>query len=229
MIKYETFTLMLKEGLITTHPLSKCKNIIDFEAGSLNHWIKTSYDENNNTYYIEFDDILNENELEYLFHIYTNLGYYLSYYKVFNILNSGKYFPWINIDKYKKDTHNKKRITLFFESRFDEKLKYIPKKLYHVTPVDNQYKINKKGLMPSYFEKGDFRPDRIYFSLTKKDSDNILKMNIFNDEIKGENIEYITYEIDTDKIYNLVLYKDPRSSGVYTYNHVNPNFLKIIS
>ena len=55
-----------------------------------------------------------------------------------------------------------------------------------------------------------------------------LKNNIFKDKTNNKDIDYITYEIDTDKINNLVLYKDPRSNGVYTYNHINPNFLKII-
>jgi hypothetical protein len=219
---------MLKEGLITTHPLSNCENIIEFEAGQLKHWKKTTFNYKNNTFYIYFDCIINENELEYLFHIYSNLGYYLSYYKVYNSLDMDKDFPWIDINQYKIDTNNKKNVTLFFESKFDEKLKYTPKKLYHVTPSDNQYKINKKGLMPLYFEKGDFRPDRIHLSLSKKESDKILKNNIFKDKTNNKNIDYITYEIETDKINNLVLYQDPKSNGVYTYNHINPNFLKII-
>ena len=228
MIKYDDFVIMINEGLITTHPLSKCKSIIDFESGKLNYWKNINFNELNNTFNIFFDGIPNENELEYLFHIYNNLGYYISYYKIFNNKNQDKNFPWVDFKEYEKDTNNKLKIILFFESRFDEKLKYTPKKLYHVTNIENIKNINKKGLMPLYFSDSDFRPDRIYFSLSLKDAENILNKKVFNDKIKNKNNKYIIYEIITDNIYNLVLYKDPRSNGYYTYNHINPKNLKII-
>jgi len=39
---------------------------------------------------------------------------------------------------------------------------------------------------------------------------------------------YIIYEINTDEINNLELYKDPNSQGVYSYNYFNPSYMKII-
>jgi len=227
MIKYDDYIIMINEGLIMTHPLSKCKNIIDFESNKINYWKSINFNDNN-TFDIFFAGIPNKNELEYLFNIYNNLGYYISYYKVFNSKKQYKIFPWLDFDKYQKDANNKLEVTLFFESRFDEKLKYVPKKLYHVTDLQNIKKINKKGLIPLYFNNLDFRPDRIYFSLLLKDAENILNKKIFNDKIKNMNNKYIIYEIVTNNINNLVLYKDPRSNGCYTYNHINPKNLKII-
>ena len=227
MLKYDDFVIMVNEGLITTHPLSKCENSINFELGKLKYWTKVNINKENNTFNIEFNNIPTENELEYLFHVYNVLGYYISYYEIKNKLKQTKNFPWIDFNQYNKDTNNKFSVKLFFESRFDEKLKYTPELLYHVTNIKNVSKIKKYGLMPQYFEKGDFRPDRIYLSLTKKEADNILNKNIINDKIKNFNNKYIIYEIKTKEIQNLMLYKDPRSNGVYTYNHINPNYLII--
>lgn len=227
MIKYENFVIMINEGLILTHELSKCKNIIEREAGNLNHWFKIDFDFALNTFVVIFDEILNGDKLEYLFHEYNTLGFYLSYYKVNNFLGMSKIFPWKDYESYKKMTKNKKNISLFFESRFDQKLQYIPNKLYHVTNIENVPKIKRNGLSPSYFEKGDYRPDRIYFALNLKDAEKIKRKNITNDTLNNKVNQYIIYEIDTKNIYDLVLYKDPRSDGVYTYNHINPKFLKL--
>jgi hypothetical protein len=228
MLSYEDFTIRITEGLILTHPLSKCKNVIDFEASKLDYWKKINFNETNNTFHIDFDGIPTEAELEYLFLIYNNLGYYVSYYKIFNLSNQDKFFPWYDIKEYLKTTNNKKSIVLFFEAKFDEQLKYIPKKLYHVTNDKSIKKINKYGLTPKYFEAGDYRPDRLYFSLSIKDSNNILSKKIFNDNMKDINNSYIVYEIETNNIPNLILYKDPRSNGCYTYNHIHPNKLTVI-
>jgi len=227
MINYDNFVLMINEGLIKTHLLDKCKNIIDKEAGNLNHWYNIDFNLSNNTFSIEYDTILSKDELEYMFHTYSILGFYLSYYKIIRSKMS-KTIPWIDIKNYEMTIKKTDKIVLFFESRFDKKLVYIPKKLYHVTNIENIYGINKKGIYPLYFEKGDWRPDRIYFSLLKKDADNILNKNIFEDKMKNKDNKYIIYEIDTTEIHDLVLYEDPRSNGVYSYNHINPKLLKII-
>lgn len=227
MIKYENFVIMIKEGLILTQELSKCKNIIEREAGNLNHWFNIDFNFDLNTFVVNFDKILNNNELEYLFHVYNNLGFYLGYYKVNNFIGMTKVFPWKDYETYKKATKNKKNILLFFESKFDQKLKYNPNKLYHVTNIERISKIKRNGLMPLYFKKSDYRPDRIYFALNLNDAENIKTKNITNDTLNNRNNQYIIYEVDTKNIYDLVLYKDPRSNGVYTYNHINPKFLKI--
>jgi hypothetical protein len=140
-----------------------------------------------------------------------------------------KIFPWKDYSEYAKNTKNKLNLCLFFESRFDEKLKYIPDYLHHVTNIENLSKIKKKGLMPNYFEKGDYRPDRIYFSLSLNDAEKVRRKNILNNKLNNINNNYIIYKIETKNINNLILYKDPRSNGVYTYNHVNPKFLTIES
>lgn len=115
MIKYEDFIIMINEGLIITHKLSDCKNSIKFELGKLKYWTKVDLNEDNNSFNIEFDDIPNENELEYLFHVYSVLGYYISYYEVKNKLQQIKIFHWIDFIKYNENTNNKFGVKLFFE------------------------------------------------------------------------------------------------------------------
>jgi hypothetical protein len=228
MLKYDDFIIMVNEGLIKTHKLINCKNIIEREAGSLNHGIDVNFDLYNNTFDLLYDTTLTKEELDYLFQIFNNLGYYLSYYNLYK-KNMSYYFPWIDYNNYKTNIKNVNSLKLFFESKYDDILRYKPQKLYHVTNIKNIYKIKKNGLYPRYFEKGDFRPDRIYLSLSLNDAKKILDKNEFNDIIKKENNKYIIYEIDTDNINNLVLYLDPRSDGLYTYNHINPNIIKIIN
>ena len=231
MKSYESFSLMLKEGLIMTHELLKCSKIIDKIVGDLGIWQKINYDFNKNVFNIEFEEIINENQFDYLDYELTKLGYYPSYYRVYNKLGGSKNFPWSDIKKYISDTKNKKSVDIFFESKFDQKLKYKPKFLYHCTNTNNITKIKKQGLMPSYTEKGDFRPDRIYFSLSYKDSLEISKKLKFKDIIDGNNFEYNILKINTELVkekQELILYQDPRSKGVYTYNHINPKYIEII-
>lgn len=69
-------------------------------------------------------------------------------------------------------------------------------------------------------------PGRLYFSIDINDAQNILSKNRLNDKLNDESNKYIIYEIN---INNLELYEDPRSDGFYSYNHINPDFLKIIN
>jgi hypothetical protein len=139
-----------------------------------------------------------------------------------------KSFPWISVNLFLKESKNKDKCELFFDSKYDEELKYKPDNLYHVTKIENLNKIKKNGLIPKYDKKGDWRLDRIYFSLNKKDVFKIKEQNEFRDKMYGNNFKYVVLEIDINNIGNLKLYKDPRSSGVYTYNHFNPKSITLI-
>lgn len=143
MMSYDGFVLGINEGLILTHELSKCKNIINKCISELGFWVKPTYDIENNTFNVEFDGVPQKNHL-YLFQIINNLGYYPSYYNSVSKNDMIKNFPWIDIESYIEQTKNKKSITMFFESKFDETLKWKPKKLYHISPEKNFYRIKNK-------------------------------------------------------------------------------------
>lgn len=228
MLKYSDFVVMIKEGLITTHNLYKCESIIDRALSDLKIWYNVEFNYNDGIFKVLFGEILNENHLEYIFHIFNNLGYYISYYKIYNIKKMVKSFPWINVELFLNESNNKDKCELFFESKYDEELKYKPNNLYHVTKIENLNKIKKKGLIPNYNEKGDWRPDRIYFSLNKKDVFRIKEQNEIRDKMYGNNFKYVILGVITANIENLKLYKDPRSNGVYTYNHFNPKSITLI-
>jgi len=153
---------MINEGLIKTHELSKCKNIIERESSKLNYWCIVEFDYNNNTFILSYDVLLTENDLEYLFHVYNVLGFYLSYFEL-ERENISRIFPWKDFKSYEVESNKNDKIKLFFESRFDKKLQYTPNKLYHVTNIENVGKIKKKGLCPSFFEKGDWTRSIVFF------------------------------------------------------------------
>jgi hypothetical protein len=228
MLKYSDFVVMIKDGLITTHNLNKCDSIIDRTLSDLKIWYNVEFNYNDGLFKVLFEETLNENQLEYMFHIFNNLGYYISYYKIYNTKKMVKSFPWISVNLFLKESKNKDKCELFFDSKYDEELKYKPDNLYHVTKIENLNKIKKNGLIPKYDKKGDWRLDRIYFSLNKKDVFKIKEQNEFRDKMYGNNFKYVVLEIDINNIGNLKLYKDPRSSGVYTYNHFNPKSITLI-
>jgi hypothetical protein len=46
MLSYNHFLLRIDEGLIKTHDIKSCKNIIDRYTVRLNKWFNISFDEN---------------------------------------------------------------------------------------------------------------------------------------------------------------------------------------
>lgn len=228
MLSYRDFIFKIDEGLIKTHDIKSCKNIIDRHTGLLNKWFNICFDEDKKTFVVSFEENLNENELEYINNIYTNLGYYVSYYKLYKKRLS-KFFPWVDIKDYVEKSKNTDKVKFFYEAKYDNLLNYKPKFLYHVTDIKNKNKINKYGLFPKYFQKGYYRPDRIYFSLNINENKKILDKKTLLSKLNNINNDYISLKINTEKIENLMLYKDPGSNGVYSYNHINPKFIEYIS
>jgi len=225
---YNEYVELIKEGLIRTH------NIITYE-GSLERelyliGIKFEIKIYNK---LKFDlslyktNIIDNDYLEYIVnYIEKQLGYYPSYITVEN--NIGK--NGFKFDK--KYLSNKyKSIKINFEAKYDDgfykNIIKVPKIAYHLSPVDNEDKINKNGLcVKAYNRKGE-HPERIYLFADINEYDDLLNSLKIDDKLKGINKNYNLYEVEmSDKN---IIHTDPNySNGFYTYDSFNPKFLKII-
>lgn len=222
MISYKEFAVLLEEKLILTHPIPICKNQIERIFSSIGFWVNFAFNEEKNIFSVNFNGVPNINHLEYIEHEMRTLGYYFSYFNCYKKIGR-KGFPWIDINDYVEKTKNVENVEILFESKFDKKLEYVPEKLFHSTLISKISKIKKNGLSPKFdIRSGHNHPERVYLSLSYSNCLNILKQKKLRDKLEGYKQEYCIIEIDTTNLNGLVLYKDPNSKGVYTYNHFNP-------
>jgi len=228
MIKYNKYVKLIIEGLIRTHNIIKYESNLEQELSL----IGIKYDINIiNKFKFDitlFDTNNFDNEyFEYIVkYIQNKLGYYPAFIFVEN--NIGKNgFKFNN-----KHLSNKyKSIKIIFEAKYDDGFYKnditVPEYAYHLSPVDNEYKINKNGLcVKSYNRKGE-HPERIYLFYDLNDTNDLLNSLKMNDNINNISRKYNLYKVTMN--INNIIHTDPNySKGFYTYDSFHPKFLKII-
>ena len=230
-IIYDPFTGDLQEGLIKTTPIEQAMEIMGREVEN----------------YPELDFLNDGNTIILGFKLYhptsqdrkysTGTLYDPKISKVLTLANNLGYFPSIikyelnnQADQYtKKYTPSSFRdlilneeptyLIFFFEAKYDPVVK-VPQYVYHITDQKFIDKVKQIGLTPKTLGKRSAHPERIYVSLSKKDSDFLFR-GLKQHMGRGRGVELT---IDTSKLRD-PFYEDPnfKEQGVYTYQNIPPS------
>ncbi len=218
MIKdYQEYLYLIEEGLITTHRISKHRNIVDNFLIDYKHKLDIN---DNDTFSIE----LYEKDIEFyksLISLINTLGYFPSYIIVFRkkSKNSFKY-DFSIIEKEIKNI-NFYKLFIMFEAKFDIEIENIGDIIYHIYPIKYKDKILKNGIIPKSRMRKLYHPERCYFTYSKVESEKLVKEFEFIDKINNIENDYGIVSVDTNKlIKNTKFYNDPNSVGFYTYDNI---------
>ena len=230
-IIYDPFTGDLQEGLIKTTPIEQAMEImgrevknypeLDFlnDGNTLILGFKPSYPSETSSKYST--GTLYDPKISKVLTLANNLGYFPSIvkYELNNQLEQyqKKYTPssFRDLILNEQPTY----LIFFFEAKYDPIVE-IPQYVYHITDQKFIDKVKQIGLTPKTLGKRSAHPERIYVSLSKKDSDFLfkgLKQHI------GKN-KGIELTIDTSKLKD-PFYEDPnfKGQGVYTHQNIPPS------
>tara|TARA_R110000822_G_scaffold179075_4_gene318904 strand:- start:5291 stop:6028 length:738 start_codon:yes stop_codon:yes gene_type:complete len=222
----EEYDLNIKEGLIKTTPIGETIYILKKQFPN---WI-FKFGEKNKDFFIEIVKINDGIKLEYfekLLPLLNNLGYFISYMKIFE--NDSKIEDKYDEKIVKNYFQNSKTISIHLscEAKFDQKVNKIPEFLYHIAPLRNWEKIQKIGLVPKSRSKKAFHPERVYLG---KDETNISTLASKFYRIEGID-SWVLLKIITNQIPGdyLRLYQDPNyTHGYYTLNNIPPQAIEKI-
>jgi hypothetical protein len=134
------------------------------------------------------------------------------------------------------------KVEIIYDSKFDEDILDIPKKLYHLSIGEYKNKILKFGLSSKSKNKLSSHLDRIYLCLNIEDCKYLItrmklyyseekSFNIYNKENKKyeKNSKPIIFEIDNSDSFIKKLYKDPNyENGFYTLENIKPDKISIV-
>ena len=224
---YEDFITVIKEGLITTHNITKYSRILTdyLDNLNINHKINIL---DKLKFYLEVN-INDITTLECINHQAYTLGYFPSEYKL--TLKSGlsNKFKEIDID----NLQNVKIIEITYEAKYDDGLHkndvICPPKLYHLTYDDNYQSISNKELYPKSKNRLSIHPERIYLFDDINNSNVLLNNLKISDRLKGINKTYSLLEIDSSND-KLILHTDPNYRlGYFTYDNISPILIKRIN
>ena len=221
---HDPFTGELYEGLIYTADIQSVSNIL-----------KKKYKNDPEVYAItsQYDAILiglklncpnsktikHLSNIEYpkiseLLQLMNNLGYYPS--DIESSTSKKEVYTNTNLKTLLKTTPDK--LWIQFEKKYD-KVIIPPKFIYHATPIANQSKITKIGLIPKTNSKIGYHPGRVYFGINEKSTIELwddLKQYVVNKQ-------GILLTIDTTKLSNITFYIDPQADdAIYTYDNIKP-------
>ena len=228
----DPFNGEIYEGLIKTVELNQAFNILNKQFNYLPGFTIIK-DENTITLgfkpqYAEYElaKITSGNLYDYniseVLKYANNLGYIPSYFTYVSYKTKSQ--KW-NPSEFRKIIYEiePEYISFRFERKYDDTIDP-PKFIYHITNENFLTNIKKIGLKPKNLNKRSSHPERIYFSLTRENSNNLWK-NMKLNYGKGKGI-FLT--VDTSNLSN-VFYKDPNSTGsIYTYNNIpKENIVKI--
>lgn len=215
-IVYEHF---VSEGLIKTHDLKTSEKIL---RNSLKNKIKVNV--LNNEGVIELGFYKQDVDINKLFKLINNLGYFVSTFKIKNGLEN-KYSKNMFFKKI-KDENDNSSIELRLESKYDKNIVEIPRYVYHVTFGEYIEKIKKYGLSPKSKSKKSYHPERIYVASNLNNALNIASQLLYNklsDSFLNPNKKEVLpdpylIKIDTKKLGNVKFYNDPNfnKKGFYT-------------
>ncbi|MCK9446709.1 hypothetical protein M0Q50_07610 [bacterium] len=231
MLSYKSFSIRLNEGLLKTFEIEPTIKILDNNLINMG-WYSIKRDKN--CFSILFDDLKSIHGFDILFTTANTLGWFPSSYRLYK-KNKTNTFSFIDINKFENDIINCDKINIYFESKFDIKIKK-PNVCYHVFCDLNLNKIKKIGLVPKSLNKMSSHPERIYMTnniIDSIDIGNKLKnVNLMNDKTgKYNNINYGIVEVDLSNI-DVECYKDPKyDKGFYILSNITYDkltFLDII-
>jgi hypothetical protein len=233
MIKLKKLLQELKdqtiyEGLIYSVPSDEFQDHMERWAVS-KHKIKIKIVANKKIHLTILEN-LDEQNLGNLLKWINNLGWYISTFMIFKNTNT----KWENFNLktfmklYKDDNKN---ITFEIEPKFDEgkPITFFDDTFYHVSPIKNEKKILKIGLVPKAKEKISSHPERVYLATKLVDAEALA--DIFSDIDKENQYTIFKVNMKLAKENNkaIRMFHDPDfSSGFYTLSNIPPQFLTII-
>jgi len=173
---------------------------------------------------------------------YSIARYYISTQTMKNNLISDedeflKYWKKPNYKKFKKYDKDVLNIKLLCEPKWDDSIKP-PKIIYHITDSSKTNEILKNGLLPKSGKKRGFHPHRVYFYIDFNNIKNMSNSLKFTNNPNKVNNQHDILEIDTNNLkskdmngleYDVIFYKDPNSNGIYTYDRISPDNIKLKS
>jgi hypothetical protein len=222
----EEYELNLKEGLIKSTSMGEAVYILKKQFPN---WF-FQYEKEDKDFAIEILKVKDGIQLEYfekLLPLLNNLGYFISYMKIYgdNIEIKDKYDEKI----VKNAFQNPKIHTIYLscEAKFDQKVNKIPDFLYHVAPLRNWEKIQNIGLVPKSRSKKAYHPERVYLGKDEKNT-SALASKFY--QIEGIE-DWVLLKIDTNVVPGdyLRLYVDPNFKyGYYTLNNIPPQAIEKI-
>jgi hypothetical protein len=220
----DPFSGEIYEGLIRTVELDQAFNILNKQFNYLSGF-NLSKDENTITLgfkprYIEYElarmisGNLYDHDISEILKYANNLGYIPSYFTYVSYETKSQ--KW-NPSEFRKIIYEiePEYISFRFEKKYDDIIDP-PNTIYHITNKNFLKNIEKIGLKPKNLNKRSSHPERIYFSLTKENSNNLWK-NMKLNYGKGKGI---LLTVDTLNLSN-TFYKDPNSKeSIYTYGNI---------
>jgi len=221
-MKYIEFVQQLKEGLITTHDITKYSHILTDYLYQIN--VKYSI---NIVDKFDFSLTIETNNIDLINvmnHLSYTLGYFPAYYWI--ILENAMKNGFKEIESLPTNT---KSVIIKYESKYDDGLYkntiICPDKLYHLSYQKNKKSIFDKGIYPKSKRRISVHPERIYLFDNINDYQILLKNLKFSDNYKEE---YLLLEIDSS-IDKLILHTDPNYRlGYFTYDNINPKNISIL-
>jgi hypothetical protein len=221
-MNYLEFIEQLKEGLITTHDITKYSHIITDYLDKIDIIYSINIvDKFEFLLSIETKDM---NLINVINHDCYTLGYFPAYYYI--TLNNDMRNGFKEISSL---SNNTKSVDIRYESKYDDGIYkndiICPNKLYHLSYQENKDSIFKKGIYPKSKKRLSIHPDRIYLFDNINNYNELLTKLKFTDTIKKD---YILLEINCIKD-SLMLHTDPNYRlGYFTYDNINPKNITII-
>ena len=245
---FEKYVKNINEGFIKTYDINKTVIGIDTLLNRYN--LNFSIEIIDNIFKVninDFDKIPNLDDILEIFlsTIFNLYGWFPSTMKMTNFFLNEKTMKFRK-EELLRPVNNLLKVTITFESKFDEIISNIPDKLYHLTIQQYENDILKNGLLPKSKSKltaHDY-DGRIYLCDIKEKCIALIpsmkrfysdeKFNIVNDirnskKIYNKNTKWIIFEIDSKPAGINILYKDPNYlNGYYYLDFIKPISLKII-
>lgn len=228
----DPFNGEIYEGLIYTTNIDQATNILkkrfenlpgfntNNDGKAINLGFNPQYVDSETAKMVSFN--LYDSNISEILKYANNLGYLPSYFTYTSYKTIQQ--KW-NPNEFRKIIYEiePEYISFRFEKKYDDVITP-PNIIYHITNGNFVKNIKKIGLKPKTLNKRATHPKRIYFSLTKENSENLWK-NMKLNYIKGNGV-FLT--IDTSNLKN-VFYEDPNSKGsIYTYENIpKENIIKI--
>jgi hypothetical protein len=227
---YDPFTGDLQEGLIRTVSIEQAMEVIEREVqdypeldflndgNTIILGFKPTYPSDQSSKYSSAT--LSDPRISKVLTLANNLGYFPSIIK-YELDNKLEQYT----QKYQPSTfrdlilNGKPTYLVFdFEAKYDPEIE-VPQYVYHITTAKFVNKIKQIGLTPKTLEKRSAHPERIYVSLSKKDSDFLFR-GLKQHFGKNQGVELT---IDTSLLKD-PFYEDPnfKGKGVYTYQNISP-------
>ena len=228
----------INEGLIKTLDGEKAINYLVQTLSLLNFDVSGNFNNDKITFTINNFDKIQYNRLDDLFDTISSIMINLYGWFPSTMLINDKLHKKYDEDYIKLNVGDINKITIEFDSKFDEVQNDKFEKMYHITIQEYDHKIKKYGLFPKSKSKLSSHTDRIYLCKSIEDCEMLIpQMKLYYSEERDTNlyklnnkkyrkdIRWIIYEISNTS--NLKLYKDPRYiNGYYNLENINPQDIK---